>query len=96
MTIPLLGNPPPVQVGVGRPMLDLRGRIYGRLTVIGYSHVTPPKYGKAKQHWWTCLCKCGNEHLALGARLVNGNNTNCGCWRTPAKRHPRQVPPSSV
>jgi hypothetical protein len=52
---------------------DLTGRVFARLTVIGFA-------GSPKQHaeFW-CRCECGNIIKAYGGNLVKKNTRSCGC-----------------
>lgn len=54
---------------------DLAGQVFGRLTVLEYSHSN--KRGRAV---WRCRCVCGNEKLINGGALVAGTQS-CGCYR---------------
>lgn len=56
--------------------LDLNGRTFGRLTVVGRSDKSPD--GAV---WWNCRCECGNSKCARGADLNRGFIQSCGCWR---------------
>ena len=56
--------------------LDLTGKVYGRLTVIEFSHST-----SNYQSLWRCKCDCGNETLTCTANLNNGKCKSCGCIR---------------
>jgi len=56
--------------------LDLMGRQFGRLSVVGMSE---PKCDGAR--WWRCQCECGTEKEARGADLKRGFVQSCGCWR---------------
>ncbi len=58
---------------------DLRGKKFGRLTVIEFSHVK-------KFAYWKCLCECGSEKVAPGYKLINGDTKSCGCFRREASR----------
>lgn len=60
---------------------DLTGKIYGILTVIGYSHSD-----KSWSSYWWCRCKCGRRVRIQGKRLNNGEKTSCGCERKPKPR----------
>lgn len=56
-------------------MIDLRGRVFGRLTVV-------ERAGNIKRNVaWRCLCACGIETVAAGNRLREGKTTSCGCLR---------------
>lgn len=52
------------------------GDKYGRLTILSYSHMQPP--GKSI---YKVKCECGNEKEVVGASLVSGNTTSCGCYQ---------------
>lgn len=61
---------------MGKPLVDLTGQTFGRLTVIekrGHSG------GKAL---WACSCVCGNEIVVRGVHLRSGRQVSCGCWRS--------------
>lgn len=55
--------------------LELEGRRFGRLTVLGKEGVVNSKLV------WKCLCDCGNEVSVVGSRLINGHTNSCGCYR---------------
>lgn len=54
--------------------LELTGEKFGRLTVI--RRVESNRKGNTQ---WLCLCDCGNETVAVGYTLKNGNKKSCGC-----------------
>ena len=54
---------------------DYVGKIFGRLTVVEYSHT---KGGKA---FWHCICSCGNEVVVPTGHLSNGHTKSCGCYK---------------
>lgn len=56
-------------------MIDVTGHVFGRLTVIGYSH--KEGYGK---HAWLCECQCGNRVTKITDYLRAGKSRSCGCW----------------
>ena len=60
---------------------DLTGQRFGRLTVIGRAGSTPE--GTAT---WRCLCDCGKECIAEGAKMRKGNTKSCGCLHDDAAR----------
>lgn len=72
---------------MGRKLIDLSGRRFGRLTVIR----------KAERHaegtWkWECACDCGGSKVCRGYSLVRGDTRSCGCLqrehsRPTARRH---------
>lgn len=58
-----------------RVLEDLRGRIFGRLTVIDLH----PVRSKAKRARWICRCECGNETIVQSLNLKQGATISCGC-----------------
>lgn len=55
---------------------DETGHRYGRLTVLRRYGVKKPSGNGA---YWLCKCDCGNEYVAHGIKLRNGNTRSCGC-----------------
>lgn len=73
-------------------MIDITGKKFGRLTAL-------EPYAKARDNSliWTCLCDCGNTHLARSQDLRRGATTQCSNCRNikhghasadKTKRHP--------
>ena len=62
-----------------RPISDLSGQKFGRLTVSRFSHIN--KNGAAV---WHCRCNCGNTTKTRGYSLKSGDTTSCGCLRIEA------------
>lgn len=58
-------------------IIDLTGRRFGRLVVLGIAGRTT---GKHKEILWACKCDCGNSASVNGQRLRNGETTSCGCY----------------
>jgi hypothetical protein len=54
--------------------LDLRGAVFGRLTVVEYSGVDTD--GGAL---WKCSCLCGEHKVVSRNALVKGRVKSCGC-----------------
>lgn len=54
---------------------DITGQIFGRLTVLQFSHSDP----KWKIAHWVCRCQCGTIKTILGSSLKSGNTPSCGC-----------------
>lgn len=54
-------------------LIDITGKRYGKLTVVGYSH----SYGKSS--YWNVLCDCGNKHVAEKQNIKRGHVKSCGC-----------------
>lgn len=57
------------------PFIDLTGRRFARLTVIGRG-----PDNKWKHPHWYCRCDCGKETLVDGAGLRKGTTRSCGCY----------------
>lgn len=57
----------------GQKTLDLKGQVFGRLTVVKFSHREKGK------RYWLCKCECGNMHFATTGNLRNGSVQSCGC-----------------
>lgn len=55
--------------------IDITGKKYGRLLVIGHYH------SDMKKSYWKCKCECGNEIICIGDNLKNGHTKSCGCLR---------------
>lgn len=53
--------------------IDLTGRIYGRLTILGPAEplISPTR--------WGCRCECGTVKTIIGAAMKNGATKSCGC-----------------
>jgi hypothetical protein len=58
--------------------IDLTGKTFGRLDVIG--RVDPSPY-KSREHAWQVRCKCGESFVTRGYSLRVGDTTSCGCAR---------------
>lgn len=56
---------------------DLTGRVFGRLTVLGFGGMTTGSY---RHPQWFVECECGNVRLVDGSHLPTGHTTSCGCW----------------
>ncbi len=59
---------------MGRKVIDLTGKKFGRLTVI--KKVGSDKSGKIT---WLCKCDCGKEIICVGSNLNRGDTKSCGC-----------------
>lgn len=61
---------------------DLKGRTFGRLTVLYQSddYIKPNGIHEAR---WHCICNCEehNEIDVLAYLLKNGHTKSCGCLR---------------
>lgn len=59
-------------------LVDLTGRVFGRLTVV--ERVGSDKY---KNALWKCVCNCpsGKEVIVTSNHLLNGHTQSCGCYK---------------
>lgn len=55
--------------------IDMTGEVYGRLTVIEYSH------SDGKHSYWKCKCSCGDTALVSRDALKQGRTVSCGCYK---------------
>ena len=60
------------------PIINLTGKRFGKLTVIGRSDNVPRSDGETIPTW-LCECDCGNQLTVLGCSLRSGNTQSCGC-----------------
>lgn len=58
--------------------IDLSGQKFGRLTVLGLSHVKD-WHSTDRHSYWLCLCDCGEEKLVRYNSLTQGESKSCGC-----------------
>lgn len=66
--------------------LNLTGKSYGHLTVIGPTDKKhPTKYRHDKARWWSVKCRCGTETEYPGKRLKRGEIISCGCMAGTTK-----------
>lgn len=56
--------------------IDLTGKRFGRLTVLGIDDLTDNRMTT-----WRVRCDCGCEFTALGVNLRRGSMQSCGCLR---------------
>jgi len=54
--------------------IDMRGRVYGRLTVVG-----PAPKRNCAALYWLCECQCGKRTEINGTNLRLGLTKSCGC-----------------
>jgi hypothetical protein len=66
---------------MGRHTPDLRGRQFGRLTVLRRKPRIP---GGTTHAEWVCRCRCGAEIVTTSSALRSGNTQSCGCLRREA------------
>jgi len=56
------------------------GKVYGKLTVLSYSHRVKYKSGSAIK-FWNCSCECGRVTSKASPSLTSGGSKSCGCSR---------------
>jgi hypothetical protein len=68
--------------------MDLRGHVYGRLTVV--ERTANNKHGKVR---WICRCQCGRRRRVSANDLRTGAVKSCGCLKRDVirERHPPRV-----
>lgn len=67
------------------PLKDLKGKRFGRLTVLGRgdSYINPNGTSRVV---WNCLCDCGNTTNVFASALTQGLTRSCGCYKSEVKR----------
>lgn len=55
--------------------LDLAGMVFGRWTVVGFSHKN-----ERGEIYWSCTCSCGASKEVRGSELRAGTSQSCGCY----------------
>lgn len=60
-----------------KPKRDLTGKIFNRLTVLGFSHYKQLKNRRAD--YWDVRCTCNNTKKVMGNSLVTSGVRSCGC-----------------
>lgn len=68
--------------------VDLTGRRFGKLTVVGFAS------SDGRRARWNCACDCGGATISISDNLMRGHTTACGCTRSstqlgcPGRRSP--------
>lgn len=62
----------------GRPIQNLLGKRFGKLTVIALDTSRRPQTAK----YWVCECECGGKISVKGSSLTKKRVTDCGCRST--------------
>jgi len=63
--------------------IDLTGKRFGRLVVVGY--IGSRRQGKRKFRFWSCQCDCGKLTEVRTGHLTAGQIQGCGCKRRLVK-----------
>lgn len=61
-------------------LIDITGQTFGRLTVVGLSHIERPNKGTSRA-FWHCICRCGNKVVMRGDGMKMGHSKSCGCQK---------------
>lgn len=61
----------------GRPLLDMTGKKFNRLTVVSRCYNHNRKFDRPM---WNCICECGNKSIVSSPELINGIIMSCGCY----------------
>lgn len=67
---------------MGRPVVEMTGKRFGRWTVIGPAK--RPDFMASNAQFWECLCDCGKQGIINGNALRGGRTKSCGCLRSEA------------
>ena len=66
-----------------RKIEDYVGKVFGRLTVVSFSHMHEAGlHGDGyvrRMPYWNCVCECGNTHKASRQCLKSEMTRSCGC-----------------
>lgn len=60
---------------MNRKIKDRIGQRHGKLLVESYDGM------RGHRAMWSCLCDCGNRHVASGTDMASGNTKSCGCQK---------------
>jgi hypothetical protein len=60
-----------------KPLQDLTGRTFGRLTVLSFSHTRAGQ--RRPVRYWLCKCVCGGKTRVAHSDLLFLKTTSCGC-----------------
>lgn len=76
------------------PLIDLSGKVFGRLVVVCRGENT-----ERGQMRWLCWCTCGEVKNIFGSAMTHGSTKSCGCLQKEAgqiqgqrnRRHGRYI-----
>ena len=63
-------------IGMSNNSVEWLGKVFGRLTVIGFVHAEKPERG----WWWKCRCECGETKVFRPNDVKRGRTQSCGCF----------------
>jgi hypothetical protein len=67
---------------MGRPLIDLSGQRFGRLTVEKRA-----EHDKWDAPVWSCRCSCGRRCEVSRSNLCSGGTKSCGCFQSERMKH---------
>lgn len=72
-------------------LVDLTGKIFGRLTVLNRvpNRITPKGQSRTM---WKCYCICGNESTITSKHLTKNKTLSCGCYKAERFIKPHILP----
>ena len=65
---------------MGKPLIDLTGQRFGKLTVIKQAAPQKTKFDTYRT-MWLCQCDCGRKTAVWAENLKRGMTKSCGCLR---------------
>ena len=71
----------------GRPIVDLVGKKFGKLTGIRFDH-----QGNGGLAFFEFLCDCGTVKILCGTEVSNGRTLSCGCYRQEVNTRLKLLP----
>lgn len=79
---------------MGRPMVDLTGRRYGKLVVLERVKKSSTRHTS----YWLCRCDCGIEKIIAHSNLISHHTRSCGecsqgsiCWDCIHSAAPKEL-----
>ena len=64
-------------------VVDLTGKIYGKLVVLELDHV------EKSRRYWKCQCECGNTTVVRESNLQHRITKSCGCLKKVYSKGPK-------
>ncbi len=62
----------------GSRFIDLTGRKFGRLEIVGLCEIRKSPNGRSNA-FWNVICDCGTKRTVSANHLKSGHTTSCGC-----------------
>jgi len=60
---------------------DLTGEKFGRYTAVRHAGYKLPGKKKSKEHYWECVCDCGEVRIVAARNMIKGTSRSCGCLK---------------